>query len=57
MEPIWITGMGLITSIGNDHSSVVESLRSMKHGIECPSMLQGNDSPVKVAGTREGICG
>ena len=51
MEPIWITGMGLITSIGNDHSSVVESLRSMKHGIECPSMLQGNDSPVKVAGT------
>ena len=51
MEPIWITGMGLITSIGNDHSNVVESLRSMKHGIECPSMLQGNDSPVKVAGT------
>ena len=51
MEPIWITGMGLITSIGNDHSSVVESLRSMKNGIECPSMLQGNDSPVKVAGT------
>ena len=51
MESIWITGMGLITSIGNDLSSVVESLRSMKHGIECPSMLQGNDSPVKVAGT------
>ena len=51
MEPIWITGMGLITSIGNDHSSVVESLRSMKHGIECPSHASGNDSPVKVAGT------
>ena len=51
MEPIWITGMGLITSIGNDRSSVIESLRSMKHGIECPPMLQGDDSPVKVAGT------
>ena len=51
MEPIWITGMGLITSIGNERSSVVDSLRSMKHGIECPPMLQGEDSPVKVAGT------
>ena len=51
MEPIWITGMGLITSIGNNRSSVLESLRSMKHGIECPTMLQGDDSPVKVAGT------
>ena len=43
--------MGLITSIGNERSSVVDSLRSMKHGIECPSMLKGEDSPVKVAGT------
>ena len=51
MEPIWITGMGLITSIGNNRSSVLESLRSLKHGIECPTMLQGDDSPVKVAGT------
>ena len=51
MEPIWITGMGLITSIGNDRSSVVESLRLMKHGIENPPMLQVEDSPVKVAGT------
>ena len=51
MESIWITGMGLITSIGNDRSSVVENLRLMRHGIECPLMLQGDDSPVKVAGT------
>ena len=43
--------MGLITSIGNDRSSVVENLRLMRHGIECPLMLQGDDSPVKVAGT------
>ena len=43
--------MGLITSIGNERSSVTDSLRSMKHGIECPAMLQGEDSPVKVTGT------
>ena len=51
MEAVWITGMGFITSIGNDRSSVTESLRSMKHGIENPSMLQVEESPVKVAGT------
>jgi len=51
MEPVWITGMGLITSIGNDRSSVLESLRDMKHGIESPTMLQVEESPVKVAGT------
>jgi len=51
MEPVWITGMGLITSIGNDRSSVLRSLREMKHGIENPPMLQVDESPVKVAGT------
>lgn len=51
MEPIWITGMGLITSIGNNRSSVIENLRSMNHGIENPPMLQVEESPVKVAGT------
>ena len=50
IEPVWITGMGLITSIGNDRSSVVKSLREMKHGIENPPMLQVDESPVKVAG-------
>ena len=51
MEAVWITGIGFITSIGNNRSSVTESLRSMKHGIENPSMLQVEESPVKVAGT------
>jgi 3-oxoacyl-[acyl-carrier-protein] synthase-1 len=51
MEPVWITGMGLITSFGNDRSSVLTSLREMKHGIESPPMLQVDESPVKVAGT------
>jgi 3-oxoacyl-[acyl-carrier-protein] synthase I len=55
MEPVWITGMGLITSIGNDRSTVLNSLRTMKHGIENPAMLQGEESPVKVAGTVKGF--
>jgi 3-oxoacyl-[acyl-carrier-protein] synthase-1 len=55
MEPVWITGMGLITSIGNDRSSVLTSLREMKHGIENPPMLQVDESPVKVAGTVKGF--
>ena len=50
IEPVWITGTGLITSIGNDRSSVVKSLREMRHGIENPLMLQVDESPVKVAG-------
>ena len=52
MEAVWITGMGFITSIGNNRSTVTESLRSMKHGIENPSMLQVEESPVKVAGSQ-----
>ena len=42
--------MGLITSVGNDRSSVVKSLCEMRHGIENPLMLQVDESPVKVAG-------
>ncbi|MEC8421234.1 MAG: beta-ketoacyl-[acyl-carrier-protein] synthase family protein [Verrucomicrobiota bacterium] len=55
MESVWITGMGLITSIGNDRTSVTGNLRSLKHGIENALMLQGDESPVKVAGTVKGF--
>ena len=51
MEPIWITGMGFITSIGNDRSTVVQNLRDLRHGIENPDFLAVDSSPVKVAGT------
>ena len=34
MEPVHITGMGLITSIGNNRDAVTQSLREMKHGID-----------------------
>ena len=51
MESVHITGMGLITSIGNNRDNVTDSLREMKHGIDFHPELQGEDSPVKLAGT------
>jgi len=50
-----ITGLGFITSIGNDRASVVQSLRELRHGIE-PHTFFGNPAiPVKVAGTIKGF--
>jgi 3-oxoacyl-[acyl-carrier-protein] synthase-1 len=43
--------MGLITSIGNNRDDVTQSLRQMKHGIDFHPELQGDNSPVKLAGT------
>lgn len=51
MEAVYVTGMGLITSIGNDRDTVTNSLREMKHGIDFHPELQGENSPVKLAGT------
>ncbi|MGF1482928.1 MAG: beta-ketoacyl-[acyl-carrier-protein] synthase family protein [Opitutales bacterium] len=51
MKDVVVTGLGFITSIGNDRASVTESLRSLRHGIaEHPGMVN-MDSPVKLAGT------
>ena len=55
MEPIWITGVGFITSIGNDQPTVLKNLKDLRHGIECPDFLQVESSPVKVAGTLKGF--
>ena len=55
MEPIWITGVGFITSIGNDQPTVLKNLKDLRHGIECPDFLQVDASPVKVAGTLKGF--
>ena len=51
MEEVWITGMGLVTSIGNDRGTVTRNLLELRHGIERHPELQGEDSPVKIAGT------
>ena len=50
MKEVWVTGIGFITSIGNDRSSVTESLLNLRHGIVNPG-FSSSESPVKVAGT------
>jgi 3-oxoacyl-[acyl-carrier-protein] synthase I len=46
-----ISGLGFITSIGNDAAAVTRSLRELRHGIERFEFLPGIELPVKVAGT------
>ena len=50
-----ITGLGFITSIGNDRASVVRSLRELRHGFEPYVFLNNPDLAVKVAGTVKGF--
>lgn len=46
-----ISGLGFITSIGNDRAAVSSSLRHLRHGITRHDFIPGADLPVKVAGT------
>ncbi|HVU35894.1 MAG TPA: beta-ketoacyl-[acyl-carrier-protein] synthase family protein [Opitutaceae bacterium] len=50
-----ITGLGFITSIGNDCESVSRSLRGLHHGFERVEFLGNPALPVKVAGTVKGF--
>ncbi|MFI5337083.1 MAG: beta-ketoacyl-[acyl-carrier-protein] synthase family protein, partial [Opitutales bacterium] len=50
-----ITGLGFITSIGHDRSTVRRSLRELQHGFEPVEFLGNPDLPVKVAGTVKGF--
>ena len=49
MRKVYITGVGFITSIGNDAARVSESLREMRHGMVLYPPFQKADVPVKVA--------
>lgn len=49
MRKVYITGVGFITSIGNDVASVSESLRELRHGVVQYPPFQKPDVPVKVA--------
>jgi len=49
MRKVYITGVGFITSIGNDAGTVTESLRELRHGIVPYPPFQTPDIPVKVA--------
>jgi 3-oxoacyl-[acyl-carrier-protein] synthase I len=50
-----ITGLGFITSIGQDRAAVLASLRELRHGFENQEFLGNPDLPVKVAGTIKGF--
>ncbi len=50
-----VSGLGFVTSIGNDAASVTTSLRELRSGIERHDFLPGSDLPIKVAGTLKGF--
>lgn len=50
-----ITGLGFITSIGNDRATVGDSLRNLRSGLERVTLLENNELPVKVLGTVKGF--
>jgi len=54
MRKVYITGIGLVTSIGNDVAAVSQSLRELRHGFETYTPFQKVDVPVKVIGTIKG---
>ncbi len=49
MRKVYITGLGFVTSIGNDAVTVSESLRESRHGMMLYPPFQKPDVPVKVA--------
>lgn len=49
MPRVFITGLGLITSIGNDVPTVTSSLRELRHGFQLYPPFQDERIPVKVA--------
>lgn len=54
MNKVVVTGLGFITSIGNDKENVLKSLREMRHGIETPPFLSEKD-PIHLTGTIKGF--
>jgi 3-oxoacyl-[acyl-carrier-protein] synthase-1 len=48
---VFITGLGFVTSIGNDATAVAQSLRELRHGFETFPPFQKPDIPCKVVGT------
>jgi 3-oxoacyl-[acyl-carrier-protein] synthase-1 len=51
MPRVFITGLGFVTSIGNDAATVVRHLRELRHGFEVYPPFQKPDIPCKVIGT------
>jgi 3-oxoacyl-[acyl-carrier-protein] synthase I len=55
MPRVFITGLGFVTSIGNDAENVASSLREMRHGFELYPPFQKPDIACKVVGTIKGF--
>jgi 3-oxoacyl-[acyl-carrier-protein] synthase-1 len=55
MPRVFITGLGFVTSIGNDAATVTRSLREQRHGLELFAPFQSDDIPVKVAAPVRGF--
>ena len=51
MPRVFITGLGFVTSIGNDAATVTRNLRELRHGFELYGPFQKPDTPCKVVGT------
>lgn len=51
MPRVFITGLGFVTSIGNDAAAVTRNLRELRHGFELYPAFQRPDIPCKVVGT------
>ncbi|HVU35692.1 MAG TPA: beta-ketoacyl-[acyl-carrier-protein] synthase family protein [Opitutaceae bacterium] len=51
MPRVFITGLGFVTSIGNDAATVTHNLRELRHGFELYPPFQKPDIPCKVVGT------
>lgn len=52
---VFITGLGFITSIGNDKAAVTDNLRHLRHGIVVHPPFAGPESPIKVLATVKGF--
>ena len=55
MPRVFITGLGFVTSIGNDAAAVTASLRNLRHGFELYPPFQKTEIPCKVVGTVKGF--
>jgi 3-oxoacyl-[acyl-carrier-protein] synthase-1 len=55
MPRVFITGLGFVTSIGNDAATVTSNLRALRHGFELYLPFQKPDIPCKVVGTVKGF--
>ena len=51
MPRVFITGLGFVTSIGNDAQAVSLNLRELRHGFETYPPFQRENVPCKVIGT------